>query len=71
MNRDRTKATKFKLWPVSWHKRQLKKYVDKFKTVPPSTVGLSGYGNRWKAWCELKDEGYFKGKKYEDTGRKL
>ena len=62
MNRDRTKATKFKLWPVSWHKRQLKKYVDKFKTVPASGIGGM---NRHKAWCELLDDGYFEGKKFE------
>ena len=68
MNRDRTKARKFRYWPVVWHKRQLKKYVDKFKTVPASATGSD---NRLLAWSELFEEGYFKGKKYEETGRKL
>ena len=68
MNRDRTKATKFKLCPVSWHKMQLKKYVDRYKTVPASATGSD---NRLLAWSELFEEGYFKGKKYEETGRKL
>jgi len=68
MKNDRTKAWMNRNRPISWHKKQLKRYVDRFKTVPASAVGPV---NRLDAWSELYEEGYFKGKEYEDNGNIL
>jgi len=68
MKNDRTKAWMNRNRPISWHKKQLKKYVDKFQTVPAS--GKGGIA-RHKAWCALLDEGFFEGKKYEESGMKF